>query len=307
MTSPVQSMTGFSSVEGEVAGLRLRLEMKALNHRFLDVKLKLPRELGAAEVPFRALLQSRFARGSFDVKVERLIGNEEQAPAVHADLKLAASYHAALVRIQKALGLSDAIRTFDLAHLPDVLSRAGAGTHPEQPWPELEKLAEDAIRRLIEMRTHEGAALASVLEQAARELDSSLRILRARRLECKDSYRERIAGKVRAVFEAHPMTLTGAEASQALLESRIAQELALLMDRTDIEEELTRFQGHLDHFRKILRGGGAVGRKLDFILQELHREINTLGNKAQDFAMSEEVVGVKVRLEQIREQVMNLE
>src|SRR5690606_32632981 len=88
---------------------------------------------------------------------------------------------------------------------------------------------------------------------------------------------------------------------QTLLESRISQELAMLIDRTDIEEELVRFRGHLDHFAKVLDGGGQVGRKLDFILQELHREINTLGNKAQDFGISEDVVQVKVRLEQLRE------
>jgi uncharacterized protein (TIGR00255 family) len=304
---PVQSMTGFSSVEGEVAGARLRLEMKTLNHRFMDVKLRLPRELSALDVQLRAALQAKFSRGSFDVKLERVASADEGAPVVHTNLGLAASYYEALTRIQKTLGLSDPIRTIDVAHLPEVISRTSAEAPSEDLWAALEPLLGDGIDRLTEMRRHEGEALSRVLLDTIDELESTLRGLRARRAECQESYRERVGAKVRAVFEAHPLPDSAAGATAALLESRIAQELALLMDRTDVEEELTRFQGHLDHFRKVLRGGGAVGRKLDFILQELHREINTLGNKAQDFAIGEEVVQVKVRLEQVREQVMNLE
>jgi uncharacterized protein (TIGR00255 family) len=155
------------------------------------------------------------------------------------------------------------------------------------------------------MRAHEGAALCTVLLDACRSLESTLEIIRARRKECATLLEQRNQERIRAVFEAHPLPV--GVAVQAVLESRVAQELGLLLDRTDIEEELTRFGGHLAHLRKTLQDGGPVGRKLEFLLQELGREINTLGNKAQDIPVSEQVLAVKVRLEQIREQVLNLE
>lgn len=303
--SPVHSMTGFSSTEGTLGNQPVRVEVKSLNHRFLDIKVRLPRDLSSIEPQVRHQLQSRFSRGSIDLKLERIsTSGQEQPLSVQANLELAASYHSALKELQKRLGLKDAITTMDVATLPEVLTRSTPEPRSEELWQELEPLLEKSLGRLLEMRAHEGAALVGTLRATIEDLHATIQQLRAKRVACEAAYREKITERVAAVFEAYPL----AEASiQPLLESRIAQELALLLDRTDIEEELTRFKGHLDHFLKILNAGGQVGRKLDFILQELHREINTLGNKAQDFSMSEEVVQTKVRLEQLREQVMNLE
>jgi len=143
-----------------------------------------------------------------------------------------------------------------------------------------------------------------VLLDSCAVLESTLEIIRSRRTECADLLKSRMQEKIRAIFDAHP--LPAGTPVQSILESRIAQELGILLDRTDIEEELTRFGGHLEHLRRTLSEGGAVGRKLEFLLQELGREINTLGNKAQDLPVSEHVLAAKVRLEQIREQVLNL-
>lgn len=298
-------MTGFSSVEGVIAGQRMRLELKSVNHRFLDVKTRLPRDLSNTEVAFRGLLQAGFSRGALEAKLERITDASTDAKAtIQPNLELAKHYFAALQALQKSLGLNDPIRTMDIATLPDVLSSGGAEVATEDAWKELEPLAKNAIAKLADMRRHEGSNLARVIHAAIDEMDSKIDWLRQKRAECEAGYKKRITDKIQAVFEAHPLAETSV---QAVLESRIAQELSLLIDRTDIEEELTRFKGHLEHFRKVMNTGGQVGRKLDFILQELHREINTLGNKAQDFMISEEVVQVKVRLEQLREQVMNIE
>jgi len=302
----ISSMTGFGASEGSVGEQKYRIEVKTLNHRFLDVKLKLPRELHSADQLVRARIQSKLSRGSIDFKIERIQestgGNSPMQ--VQPNLELAKSYADALRSIQKATGASGDMNAAQIAALPDVLSRHTNDFSSEEAWKSLEPLVNEALGSLAKMRAHEGATLAKTLNDAASEMESKIKILRTKRNQVTSRYPDKIKEKVKAVFEMYPLENASLT---TILESRISQELALLMDRTDIEEELVRFQGHLDHLRKVLNEGGQVGRKLDFVLQELGREINTLGNKAQDYAMSEEVVQVKVKLEQIREQVMNLE
>ena len=305
--APLYSMTGFSSVEGEAGGQKFRIECKSLNHRFLDVKIRLPRDLAPAEMAFRTLVQAKFSRGALEIKVERITdhdqGSGDSAPLT-TDLHLAKQYYNSLLLIQKTLGLKDEIRTRDIATFGEVISRASTEVKVEDAWSSLEPLAGKALAKLLEMRGHEGETLKKVFHATLREMNASIQELREKRGKSQAGYPQKIKDKIKAIFEVYPL----AEGQiQAVLESRLSQELALIADRTDVEEELVRFKGHLDHFEKILNGGGQVGRKLDFILQELSREINTLGNKAQDFSIGEDVVQVKVRLEQIREQVMNLE
>ena len=302
--SLVQSMTGFSSVEGNAGSFRLRIEMKTLNHRYLDVKLRLPRELLSAESAFRSAITGKFSRGSLEIRVERIHESAAMSAAPQINLTLAAHYYESLLTLQKTLGLNDPIRTIDLATLPEVISRASEEFLIEDAWAVLEPLANTAMKRLQEMRVHEGSQLSNVLRGALDELQGKIDLIRSRRSEWEPISRKRLRDRVSAAFEAYPI----AEGQiSAVLESRLSQELALLVDRSDIEEELVRFKGHLDHFRKTLDAGGPVGRKLEFILQELNREINTLSNKALDLQISEEAVQMKVRIEQIREQVLNLE
>lgn len=298
-------MTGFGSFEGMVAGQRYRIEVKSVNHRFLDLKTRLPREFQPLESPIKALIQSRFSRGAIDFKIDRLT---ESTAAHNFDLSLnidlARKYHEKLHELQVALNIKDPVRTIDIATYPEVLLRNTHDLPAEETWKQLEVLMQAALDGLLEMRAHEGANLVKALLHAASELETTISSLRTKRQAVAQKYPDRIREKIKAIFEVYPLTEGNL---QAVLESRISQELAMIADRTDIEEELVRFHGHLDHLRKIFREGGQVGRKLDFVLQELNREMNTLGNKAQDYGMSEEVVASKVRLEQLREQVMNLE
>jgi uncharacterized protein (TIGR00255 family) len=301
----ILSMTGFGTAEGAIAGHHYRVEVKSVNHRYLDLKLRLPRELHAVDTQLKALIQSRLTRGAIEMKFERI---SEGSAGIAADLSLnidlARRYQEKIKELQTALGLKDQVTTMEIASFPDVLTRGATDLPSEDTWKRAEPLATKALDGLAEMRAHEGAALGKVLLAAADELAVAITSLREKRKAVAGKYPERILEKVRAIFEAYPI----AEGNiQAVLEARMSQELAMIADRTDIEEELVRFEGHLEHLRKVLREGGAVGRKLDFVLQELNREVNTLGNKAQDYGMSEEVVAAKVKLEQLREQVMNLE
>ncbi len=303
----VLSMTGFGSAEGTLGEQKIRVEAKSVNHRFLDLKVRLPREYQPAETATKALVQSRFSRGAIELKVERLAdaaGEEGAAVELVLDVELARRYLEKFRELGLALGVPGEISLRDLANYPDVLVRKSGELSSEEIWKNLKPVVSRALDGLEEMRRHEGAALAKILLDAAAELERTIESLRGKRQAVTVKYPERIREKVRAIFESYPLSEGNI---QAVLESRISQELSMLVDRTDIEEELVRFQGHLAHLRKILQEGGQVGRKLDFVLQELGREINTLGNKAQDYGMSEEVVSAKVRLEQLREQVMNLE
>ena len=154
------------------------------------------------------------------------------------------------------------------------------------------------------MREEEGARLAALLEEALCMLEEKTKGLRQRRVEGQKNYRQRITKKIQLLFEAFPIKDLPLE---QILESRISQELALLLDRTDIEEELNRLENHLQQARQTLQFGGALGKKMEFILQEISREVNTLGSKAQDYLISQEVIQMKVLVEQLREQTLNLE
>lgn len=300
----IRSMTGFSSVEREISGIKFRLELKTLNHRFLDIKVRLPRHLSSSDLSFRSLLQTHFSRGSIELKLEQLSEQISSSTFIKTDLSLAAQYYECILNLQRALGLNDPIRAIDIASYPEVIIQANEDLSLEAAWPQFESFVLDAIQKLREMREHEGQSLKKILLEIVNELEQTAIQLRERKSQLGPILKRKTQDRIKSIFELYPIP----EGSvQTLLESRIAQELSLLMDRTDIEEELTRFQGHLDHFRKTLSEGGPVGRKCDFILQELNREINTLGNKAQDASISEDVVQVKLRLEQLREQVMNLE
>lgn len=300
----LRSMTGFSTTEGTFNGQSIRIEIKTLNHRFLDIKTRFPREFSSIEVPFRTALQEQISRGSIEIKIERVVKDPITALPLQINIPLLEKYNETLSKLNHQLGIKDPIRMSDLLSLPDIFSTPSVIEDNTQMWNQFSPIAIKAIQNLIEMREKEGAILAQALKTTLQELEHSIQQIRSQRLAWETEKRKKISDKIKAVFESYPIAQT---TLQTVLEARIAQELAIILERTDIEEELTRFEGHLVHFKNVLSTGGLVGRKLDFILQELSREINTLGNKATDFMISEEVVRDKVRLEQLREQVMNLE
>jgi uncharacterized protein (TIGR00255 family) len=300
-------MTGFCSIEAQSDTARLRIEVKAVNHRFLDLKLRLPRELSALEGPSRALLQSKLSRGSVEVRVDFEATQTEADEIPETNFSLAAHYFETLTRMQKMLGLDGTIRTMDIALMPDVIRRKNSdalGPEAQTHWPLLERGLIQALDKLHEMRAHEGSNLQRALTSTLEDIQAAVTVLRGMREKIQALETQKLRERISRIFEAFPIQNATAE---QVLESRIAQELALLLERGDVEEELIRLEGHRGAFLKALNAGGAVGRKLEFLVQEMHREINTLGSKSQDLGISDQVVAMKVRLEQIREQVMNLE
>jgi len=311
-------MTGFGAAEAEIHGTKYRLEIRSVNHRFLDLKLRMPRHLQGLESQIKTQVQARFTRGSLDLKLERsapeALASENTEPALEVNVARAKQIFDAYQKLAVALGLQETISLRELANFPEVIRTRGAEeVNLQKFWSEgLETCLAQAMNELMKMRAVEGENLSRVLLQAVNEMRVAIQDVARRRKASEDDFRKKLTQKIELVFQAHPLpSLTGVTDSEglarSLLESRLAQELALVLDRTDVQEELHRFEGHLAHFEKTLQDGGAVGRKLEFILQELGREINTLGNKAQDLGMSDQVVSIKVKLEQLREQVLNLE
>lgn len=308
---PQASMTGFSQTEGKIFGKPVRLELKSLNHRFLDIKMRLPRELSAAESSFRNALSGRFFRGAIEAKLEFVGDKNESEASFQANLSVAAHYYESLISLQKTLGLNDPIRTQDVLQFPDVIVRtkndeAGEieSSDPAACWAVVESIALQGIEGLAKSREAEGKEIVQSLTKMSDEASSIRSRLAERRLGSEKKIKDTVSAKVKKLFEIHALSSMDAK---SVMESRVSQELALLLERTDVEEELTRLAGHLELFQKTLRESPPAGKKLDFILQECSREANTLGNKAQDFGMSEEVVELKVQIDRIREQVMNLE
>ena len=304
--SYVHSMTGFASAEGETSRGKIRLEMKTLNHRFLDIKLRLSRAFQPIELPLRSFLQSKITRGSLELRLELSDQTDESStPALNESI--AEKYYHALEKLRKSLGIQTQTSLAELIRMPEVLPSQNGDTttiSSDSLWKEVEPLVQNALGQLTQMRIHEGTQLTRTLLLSISMLKKATQTLKKKRTENQSQYQEKIKSKIEALWKNYNLD---SFSEKALLETRVAQELSLVLDRTDIEEELTRLTKHLDHFESTLQKGGPVGKKLDFLLQEINREINTLGNKAQDYLMSEEVVEMKVRTEQLREQVMNLE
>ena len=288
-----RSMTGFGAAEGVVAGGRLRLEVRTVNHRHLNVQLKVPSELAELEQELRERLRAHLARGHVTV-TGRWLEEPPEAASVTVDRARAAAVVSALRAAGKDLGLSGDVDLALLARLPDVLRVAHAEVTPD-PGAVLDVL-DRAAGACVASREREGEALASELRSRIAALGALRSRIAERAPERVLAERDRLA---RAVQE-----LAGGVAVDP---ARLAQEIAIMADRLDITEELVRFGTHLEALGRLLDGDGSVGRETGFILQELLREANTMGSKADDAGVAQAVIAVKTELEKLREQVENLE
>jgi len=291
----VRSMTGFGRGEAEGEAGKITVEVKAVNHRFSEVVFRMPRQFSALEDPARKLILSRVTRGRLEVYVVWEPSAEARAAKVDKDLALA--YYNALRQLAEEIGSNPEISLDTLARLPEVISVTEGDVTDEQIWAMLEPALDQAMTQLVAMREKEGAALAVDLAERLDRIDSFRTAAAARAPEVVEEYRQRL---IRRLEELLPPT-------NPVDPQRLAQEVALFADRADITEEVQRLGSHIAQFRQALQTDEAVGRKLDFLVQEMGREINTIGSKANDALLAAAVVAAKSELEKIREQVQNLE
>ncbi len=299
-------MTGFGSADGKVLGGRLRIEIRTVNHRYFNPQFRLPFDLAGIEGELRERLRTLLERGHVSVSARWLEAPETEA-AVSLDLARARQVVAALRELKKRLRLKGEPDLAFVARHPDVLTVSGNGGEAAAvTWAEVQPLVEQAARDVLAMREREGKALAADLLERLDALDAHARVVA-----------DRAPARLAAEYERLKKAVAQLVAGVKLDEQRLALEIALMADRVDISEELVRFRTHLTACREALegtsgadgggRGGGAVGKQLGFLAQELLREVNTMGSKANDAAMTQTVIAMKGELERFREQLENLE
>jgi uncharacterized protein (TIGR00255 family) len=287
-------MTGFGSAEGKVLGGRLSIEIRSVNHRYFNPQLKLPFELGGVEGPLRERLRQLLERGHVTVSA-RWIEAPQREAAVALDLVRARQLVAAAKELKKRLKLKGEVDLAFVARQPDVLNAHQDGSAPAQ-WSEVEPIAERAVQELLGMRAREGAALAAELGGRLGALDQAAGTIEQRAPE-------RLTAELARLKQAVAELAAGVQID----EQRLAVEVALMADRVDITEELVRLRTHLAACRATLATDGAVGKQLGFLAQELLREVNTIGSKANDAGIAQTVIVMKGELEKFREQLDNLE
>jgi uncharacterized protein (TIGR00255 family) len=286
-------MTGFGAAEGKVAGGRLRIEIRTVNHRYFNPQLKLPYDLAGVEGELRERLRALLERGHVAVSA-RWVEQPEAQAAVMLDLDRAKQVVKALRELKKRLRLKGDPDLAFVARHPDVLTYSGDGA--VVTWAHVQPVAERAAAEVLAMREREGRALAVDLSARLDALEAGAKVVSAR---APDRVTHELARLQKQVAEL--------AAGVQVDPQRLAVEVALLADRVDIAEELVRFQTHLAAVRTALAGSGAVGKQLGFLAQELLREINTMGSKANDAAITQAVIAMKGELERFREQLENLE
>jgi uncharacterized protein (TIGR00255 family) len=287
-------MTGFGAAEGPVAGGWIRLEIRTVNHRHFNLAAKLPGELAALEGELRERLRREFDRGHVAVQ-GRWTEYPARAPGFTIDLERARLITERLRDLQGALGLSGEVTLELVARQPDVVSLAGNDA-AEVSWTELEPVVARAAAECRTMRAREGEALAAELRHRVDLLEQGGERVATRAPERLVRERDRLRAAVTELLDGRPVD-----------DARLAQELAFQADRLDITEELVRFRAHLAAVRAALASDKPAGKQLGFLAQELGREVNTMGAKANDAEIAHEIIAMKGALEKFREQLENLE
>jgi uncharacterized protein (TIGR00255 family) len=289
-----QSMTGFGAAEGAVAGGRLRVEIRTVNHRFFNFAPKLPNELVALENELRERVRKDLDRGHVAVSA-RWVEYPERAAELSIDLARAEAAAARLLELKTALGLAGEVTVELVARQPDVLVTRTPDA-AELAFADIEPIVARAATECRVMRAREGAALAEDLRARLAAIEANAGVIATRAPERLVRERDRLHASVTQLLAGRPLD-----------DQRLAQEIAIIADKLDISEELVRLRQHLVACRAALAGDQPVGKQLGFLAQELGREVNTMGSKANDAVIQQAVIAMKGELEKFREQLENLE
>jgi len=288
-------MTGYGSAELERDGQRLTAEIRSVNHRFCEVSVRAPKVVNLFEDQIRQLLQDRFSRGKFTLSIT-WSGVGESGEVLKVNDVVVDRYVSLLEQLRLRYHLDSGLDLRTLATLPDVFAWEHSALSDEETWALLKSLVEKACDNLNAMKSREGQAL-------AKDLECRLRLVRGQ----LDHVVERAPFRPQEAKERLLTRLQGLLGDIEMDPIRVAQEVALMADRLDCTEECVRLSAHLDQFRSLMEGSELAGRKLNFLLQEMNREANTIGSKANDVEIAHAVVVIKEELERLREQVQNVE
>ncbi len=294
----IRSMTGYGRAESStLAGKKLVVEIKSLNHRNLESSIRLPVFLAPLEVDIKKRAGERISRGRVEINIR--IDSEPGANGgdnLEANLPLISSYYSLMTDLKEKFNLSDEITLNTLVNLKGSIYISEVEIDPEEAWDTIRKALDDSIDSLIHMKEAEGRLLYEDFVARIGTISDYIKKLESRIPQVTDDYRERLSERIRDLAD-------GMEYD----ESRLIQEVAIMAEKSDITEEIVRLKSHMKQFGEMLNSDAAIGRKMDFLFQEMHREINTIGSKSNDLTISGNVIEIKTELAKLREQAQNVE
>lgn len=292
----IKSMTGYGKAEAMLDGRKYAVEIRSLNHRYLEISLRLPGSLSSLETEIRRRVGERFSRGRIEVSVRVDTNGNMEEGRLELNLPLLKNYHDLLRRLKAEFQLSGDITLDHFTGFKDIFVPMEVETDMELIAAQIGTVLDEAVRLLTEMRQKEGELLLVDLDEHIRRVEGCLNVIADRAPKCVQEYQRRLTERVRE--------LTG---GVDVDEIRLSQEVAIMADKSDVTEEIVRLASHISQFREMLKSGDAIGRKIDFLIQEMNREINTIGSKTGDLDISRNVIEIKSELGKLREQVQNIE
>ncbi|MBL7158722.1 MAG: YicC family protein [Candidatus Omnitrophica bacterium] len=292
----IRSMTGFGRSETQDAHSYFICEIKTLNHKFLEMGFRLPNSISIFDDKVKELIKSRINRGKVYLTITEEIPHE-LGRDVFIDEKLAKGYHNKLKKLKGKLSLSGEIKVSDLISFPGVINQKLTQKNIQRLWPSLRKVVSKSMDKLVREREREGECLSRDIMRRIKKITKAVSVIKRKSNLSVQKYKKKLASRIKELSGNQPMD-----------KGRIEMEVAIYAKNSDISEEITRLNNHIDNFnRTINKASGEVGKKLDFIAQELHREINTVGAKSSDYGISMGVIEAKTEIEKIREQLKNIE
>ena len=291
----IKSMTGFGRCEAVTDECKISVEIKAVNHRYLDLSIKMPKKFNYFEAAMRTLLKDYIQRGKVDVFITYEDYTEDQV-SLKYNSTLAAEYMKNFEKMAEQFGLEDDVTVSMLSRCPEVLTMEQVPEDEEHMWAMLQEVFKGAAENFVETRLREGENLKNDLIGKLDHMLSMVDFIEERSPKILEEYRQRLGDKVRELLQ-----------NSTIDESRILTEVTVFADKICVDEETVRLRSHIEGMKKELLAGGSVGRKLDFIAQEMNRESNTILSKSNDLEISDQGILLKTEIEKVREQIQNIE
>ncbi len=291
----IRSMTGFGRGQRSLHGMDITVEIKSVNHRYFECATRLPRAYGFLDEKLKAFLQGAITRGKVDVSVYIDITDAPGTEVVinHA---LAEAYLTAAKELEERFGLKNDLSVRTISQYPDVLTVRRAAEDEEAIWADVRSVTEEALERFLDMRTREGAKMREDVLARRETLLAAVAFVEERSPQLVREYMDKLETRMRELLDG-----------AAVDESRLLTEAGLIADKLAVAEETVRLRSHLDQLQQLVNADEPVGRKLDFLVQEINRETNTIGSKVQDLQVTRLIVDMKSEIEKIREQIQNIE
>ena len=291
----IKSMTGFGRSQKTIDGMLITVEIKSVNHRYFEFNAKVPRAYLFLEEKLKSMFSNMISRGKVEcfVTIEHL---EAHNAEVNVDLTLAKGYLNALRQLSETFHLKDEISAYSLSRLPDVMTLHEAPQMEDAIWEAVKSVADEALNQFIEMRSNEGEKLKVDVLSKAESILNHVSFVESRSPETVKEYNEKLKSRIQEL-------LGNAEVD----EQRLLNEAAIYADKIAVDEETVRIRSHISQLTEFMNAAEPIGRKLDFLVQEINREANTIGSKAQDVEIAKHVIAIKAEVEKIREQIQNIE